>query len=141
MPQGLLTHLNTTATISTSTAIKMLGEVISASGRGTVCYAHWQKIGSKIGLQTKGLNTTALINCCTQVYNKHFNLACLKTAAATYVWFHKSDHPPCASDLLGIYHLQPLDLSYRVTLTDVMCGALLNQASGQNITTLLPQWH
>ena len=108
---GLRTRIGSSATLSEDKAIRLLGETVAASENNSVCYAHWQKVASKVGLQTKRLSEVALTQRLRFVYNNRLKLDKLKTDQETYQYFRKDHRPARPSDGLGIYRLEPLPIS------------------------------
>lgn len=115
VPNGLRIRLNNNKSVSTATAIRMLGEVVQELNKEhDVCYAHLMKMGGKTGLQIKGLERKALILRLKTVYRRRFDLGTIKTAADTYIWFRRENRPPRPDDSLRIYRLQPMEsISFR----------------------------
>lgn len=107
---GLRPRIGSSAMLTEDRAIRLLGETIAAAENDVVCYAHWQKLAAKVGLQTKKLNKEALIQRLRFVYANRLRFDKVKTDINTYMYFWKSARPARPSDGLGIYRLEPLSI-------------------------------
>ena len=107
---GLRTRIGSSAVLTEDWAIRLLGETIVAAENDVVCYAHWQRLAAKVGLQTKKLNEEALIQRLRFVYANRLIIDKVKTDSSTYMYFRKSARPIRPSDGLGIYRLEPLPI-------------------------------
>jgi hypothetical protein len=108
IPVSLKRSLDDAKTISETQAMKLLDRVAKCEGAGQkLCWSHLKNIGSKLGLQTRLLNHSALRKRLNQVHNSRNHIGKLKTDVKTYNWFRKTHRPIRPSDALGIYRFVP----------------------------------
>ena len=110
IPQSVLQPIDKTSPGSRPVVLKVVFKAIRETRELsdkdpnlTICYQHTQKLGSLIGLQTKGLTQAQLLRRVEAFYENRGDTTKLTMGKDTWNWFRKGSRPHRPADDLGHY--------------------------------------